>query len=163
MTQPADQIVRVNRVTYSWTDALFKANNTQFIGFTKVGWKQKREREKVPVATQDGQALGMTDGTYALDSMTWTMLSTSWDIFTDFLCNLVDSDSYGDAKFDFTAQLTNPRLAVRPITTFIKDCCVRDEDEPYEGPGGQILVNVTFDALYATRNGKSLFKSPHSV
>ena len=166
-----DQIVRINRIPYSWTDVGFRVAGASggapypLSGFTKVSYKEKRERKLVYGSTQDGKPLGITDGKYSIESLSLEMLRQTWDALTDYACSQTGTPSYGDWIFTLTIQVYNPRLSaiVTPITDVISGVRLGVGVEKAHQEGiDELIVACECIAEFATEDGKQLWtaKSP---
>lgn len=158
-------VVRIGQTIYSNTSSVFKFDNQPYTGVVATDFEQKRERKTVKAARQDGLPLGMTAGTYSVESFSMKMLIDSYDALTTYL-TLKGLGSYGDPPFTYDVQATEPlplAAGLLPITMSSPYTWIVGDKESRETGIDELLVEVTLASLYYTRNGKQLWSYLRSL
>lgn len=138
---PDPNLVRINRVNYSWTSAAHFFNGFPYRGVQAVTFKDIREPVLVQDSQPDGVPIGMTSGLYKVDNVSFTLLRDSaFGLLTDLTA--LGLGSYGDAEFPYMLQLFEPTVIGAPSlpqTTIISGCRIVGVDDAQE-KGSEALV-----------------------
>ena len=154
--------VRINDTPYSWTSVSCKIGFIPFVGIQSVDFEQKRERKLVYVMRKDGAPVGMTSGKYTPPIISLKMLVESYEELTTAL-TAIGLGSYGDAKFPFFLQYSEPTLGAVPITIVGSGCAIIGEkDAPAEG-NDELTVDVQIQTTTFLRNGKRMVSLVRSL
>lgn len=156
---------RLNDVIYSATSCSWNIALAPFVGITALSYSEKRERKLVHASRKDGTPLGMTGGKYSVDSVTITMLRSSFQRLIELLTPL-GLGSYGDAKFPIVATYSEPLATVNgvpPIVITIDGCRITGVKDSYQEGVDELVTEVEIQAMSLTRNGLRLWSVVNGV
>lgn len=157
----APTLVRVNDTIYSWESFSFKIDLMPIGGIVSLNYSDKRERKKVFANRRDGLAVGRTAGKYTADGGI-KILQEDDDALTDYL-QTKGLGSYGDAKFTWTAQFSEPEVGSFPITVVGTSCVIGEGKESYDEGIDENVVEYTLDMMTISRNGKQLWSKIRGI
>lgn len=156
-------VLRVNDAIHSWNSCRFLIDVQPFTGLVEVNVKEKRDRKLVKGARRDGVPLGMTSGSYEVESMTGKFLTDQWDLITDYL-SAKGLGSYGDASFTFSIeQAEEADIEVPVMILLVNGCRVISVENSFAEGVEENVVSVEFKAMTAFGNGKVLFSLARSI
>ncbi len=151
---PDVNIVRVNRVPYSWTSCAHFFNGLPYKGLTGVTFKESREVKLVHAAQQDGTPLGITSGIYKVENLSFTLLRDSASALLADL-TLFGLGSYGDAEFVYIMQLFEPvippGIPSLPSNVIIAGCRITGVEEKQEMGSDELVTEISAQGLYIVR------------
>jgi hypothetical protein len=106
------EILRVGGRQYGWNSTISRVDGQLWQGFTSIDWGEKLDIETVYSQTQNGVPLGGTGGQYSVESLSFKMLTESFEQLKAYLANVSPGfngergpiGSYGETLFHF--QLT---------------------------------------------------------
>lgn len=150
---------RLNGTPFSMTSCSWNFALAPFVGVTALNYSQKRERKIVHASRRDGTPLGMTNGKYMVDALSFTMLRSSYQRLIEILTPL-GLGSYGDAEFPIIATYSEPKAllaGVLPITVAIAGCRITGEKDAYAEGIDELVTEVDCMAMAVTRNGARLW------
>ncbi len=145
---------RLNDVPFSATSCSWNIALAPFVGITALNYSEKRERKLVHASRRDGTPLGMTSGKYSVDSLSMTMLRSSFQRLVEVL-TLVGLGSYGDARFPIIATYSEPlalAAGVLPVTIDIAGCRITGVKDGYQEGIDELVTEVEMMAMALTRN-----------
>jgi hypothetical protein len=136
---PDPNLVRINRVPYSWTSCTHFFAGFPYKGIVASDFTDTREPVLVQDGQQDGVPIGMTSGLYKVDGVSFTLLRDSAAaLLTDL--TVLGLGSYGDAEFPYMLQLFEPTVSLSlPQTTMISGCRIVKVQDTQE-KGSEALV-----------------------
>jgi hypothetical protein len=149
---------RVNGVPYSWNSMAHFFAGFPKKGLKKAEWSEVRERELVVAGQQDGTPLGLTAGVYRVDGVKFSFLRDTWNDIAGDLTAL-GQGSYGDAEFNYMAQLFEPVGNATPAQTLISRLAVTKVTETAEQGTGVLMTDVEMmcgGVLIRTVNGNAM-------
>jgi hypothetical protein len=150
---------RLNDVPYSMNSCTWNIALAPFIGITALNYSEKRERKLVHASRKDGTPLGITSGQYSIDSLSMTMLRTSFQRLVELL-SVPGLGSYGDAIFPIVATYSDPNATLRgelPITVDIQGCRITGVKDTFQAGTDELVTEVEMMGLQLTRNGARLW------
>lgn len=147
---------RLNDVPYSATSCSWLIAGAPFIGITALKYSEKRERKLVHASRRDGTPLGLTSGKYSVDSVSITMLRSSFQRLVELLTPL-GLGSYGDAEFPIIATYSEPLAPTPPVTIAIAGCKISGVEDDFQEGIDELVTVVDLQALALTRNGLRLW------
>lgn len=156
---------RLNNTIYSATSCSWSIALAPFVGITALNYSEKRERKLVHASRKDGTPLGMTSGKYSVDSLSVTMLRSSFQRLIELLTPL-GLGSYGDAKFPIVATYSEPLASISgvlPITIAIEGCRITGAKDSYAEGIEELVTEVDMMALALTRNGLRLWSVVNGI
>lgn len=156
---------RLNDVPFSATSCSWNIAGAPFIGITALAYSEKRERKLVHASRKDGTPLGMTSGKYSVDSVSMTMLRSSFQRLVELL-TVLGIGSYGDARFPIVATYSEPLASlagVPPITVLISGCRVTGVKDSYSEGIDEAVTEVEMMALTLRRNGSQLWSVVNGI
>lgn len=156
---------RLNDVVYSATSCSWNIALAPFVGITALSYNEKRERKLVHGSRKDGTPLGMTGGKYSVESVTMTMLRSSFQRLAELLTPL-GLGSYGDAKFPIVATYSEPFATINgvlPVTVAIDGCRITGVKDTYQEGIDELVTEVDMMAMALTRNGLRLWSVVNGI
>ncbi len=156
---------RLNDVVYSATSCSWLIAGAPFVGITALSYSEKRERKLVHASRKDGTPLGMTGGKYSVDSISMTMLRSSFQRLVEILTPL-GLGSYGDAKFPIIATYSEPFATIQgvpPVVVAIDSCRITGVKDSYQEGVDELVTEVEMMALAVTRNGLRLWSTVNGL
>lgn len=156
---------RLNDTIFSATSCSWNIALAPFVGITALDYAEKRDRKYVHASRKDGTPLGITNGKYSIDSLTMTMLRSSFQRLIEIL-TVIGLGSYGDAKFPIVATYSEPFAllsGVPPITVAIQGCRITGVKDSYAEGIDELVTEVEMKALALTRNGLRLWSVVNGI
>jgi hypothetical protein len=154
---------RLNDVPYSATSCSWTIALAPFVGISALSYSEKRERKMVYGSRRDGTPLGITNGRYSVDSISMTMLRSSFQRLAELLTPL-GLGSIGDARFPIIATYSEPLASlsgVLPIT--IAGCRITGIKDSYQEGTDELSTEVEMMAMALTRNGLRLWSVVNGI
>lgn len=148
--------VRINGNTLSWGSVICRVNGQPQNWPTSISYAEKRERGVVYGMGRHHAPRGRTSGKYSVENPKMKGPRSDVQGFLEYLAQLADGSSYGDARFDVVLQYVEEGQSV---TVEIEDCRIvgvsSSDDEGTEA----LQDEVEIQAMRLRRNGKSLYST----
>ncbi len=152
----AEDRARVPGFVHAWGAITFKINDRRVYGKTKIGYGDKRTRQKGYGAGRHHVPTRRSPGKYEADLCTTDLYKETAQALREALASEAgDGNSYGNVIFQCEFLATEPGSA--DLQVELVDCVWQDDKSDHsEGPDG-LMDQVTFDCMYIIRDGKTLF------
>jgi len=150
---------RLNDTIYSATSCSWLIAAAPYIGILSLDYSEKRERKLVHASRRDGTPLGITSGKYSVDSLSMTMLRTSFQQLITTL-SVLGLGSYGDATFPIIATYSDVQAQLKgatPIVIAIEGARITGVKESRAEGIDELTTEVEMMAMGLTRNGQRLW------
>jgi len=151
--------VRVNGFITSWSDISFKLNGERYYGITEINYSDTRKRTKVYGMGRTGTPRGRTRGKYEVGEVTVKMDFPAFVALRDAIAaESSDGNSYGDVEFEGVVQYTYGADDETHTDKLFRLTFDGVTNGASEGPDA-LMIDVTFDCMGISRDGKTLFDS----
>lgn len=148
---PDPNLVRINRVPYSWTSCAHFFNGIPYKGVTSVNYKETREVKLVHAAQQDGTPLGITAGIYKVENFNFTLLRDSAAALMADL-TAFGLGSFGDAEFTYVNSVFEPVIPPSlPVQTVLTGCRITGVDEKQAMGAEELVTEFSVQAMFLIR------------
>jgi hypothetical protein len=148
---PDVNIVRVNRVPYSWNSCSHFFNGLPYKGLTAVSYKESREVKLVHGAQQDGTPLGITAGIYKVENTSFTLLRDSATALMQDL-TIAGLGSFGDAEFTYILSVFEPVSPPSlPVQTVLTGCRITGVEEKHVLGADELVTEISVQAMFLLR------------
>lgn len=148
---PDVNIVRVNRVPYSWNSCSHFFNGLPYKGLTAISYKETREVKLVHGAQQDGTPLGITAGIYKVENTSFTLLRDSAAALLADL-TIAGLGSFGDAEFSYVLSVFEPVAPPSlPIQTVLTGCRITGVEEKHALGADELVTEITVQPMFLIR------------
>jgi hypothetical protein len=148
---PDVNIVRVNRVPYSWNSCSHFFNGLPYKGLTAISYKESREVKLVHGAQQDGTPLGITAGIYKVENTSFTLLRDSATALMQDL-TIAGLGSFGDAEFTYILSVFEPVSPPSlPVQTVLTGCRITGVEEKHALGADELVTEISVQAMFLLR------------
>jgi hypothetical protein len=151
-----DEIFRIAGVPFSWTSTSVQVEGVPYTGFLEYNFEESREGEYVHAQRPDGTPLGITQGLYKVDSVTFkTLIDTGEQLCSQLALIPGGNGSFGNARFGLTiAIFENP--AMPTITIGVNGCKIEKRKFAPSADGGKLVYEFECKALSMFSQGTGI-------